>query len=168
MSPKRFQKEEIPVFPGDCICSDEDIVLSAILGSCIAVVLYDGAKKLGGLNHTMLSPEEAPDKSTLYGRYSLDTLLEEMLLKGAKQENLIAKVFGGASLYNPSAPSSLQVGRGNISFAFQYLMEKRIPIRSSDTGDTISRKVYLFPQTGKVLLKRLADRPLLAALEEKQ
>ena len=36
------------------ICHSKDIVLSTILGSCVAVCMYDPVQNVGGLNHYLL------------------------------------------------------------------------------------------------------------------
>jgi len=78
---------------------DTEQPLSTLLGSCIAVCLFDPFLKIGGINHFML-PEMGHRKhgdvdSLLSGNFAMEALLNALLVKGAKKVRLQAKAFGG-------------------------------------------------------------------------
>lgn len=160
----KFNKKEVILHPGDYFCSNEDIVLSTILGSCISVVLYDGSKQQAGLNHfllpkigTAINSELVVEKSARYGLYAMEVLINEMMKMGSEKSALIAKVFGGASMFTPSDIAK-GIGYTNTQFALNFLSKEGIPIIASNTGDNSGRKIYLFPRTGKVLMRKIHSK----------
>ena len=47
------------------------------------------------------------------------------------------------------------VGARNAQFALDYLERERIPVKARDVGGENARKVYLFVETGRVLVKEI-------------
>jgi chemotaxis protein CheD len=138
------------------------MVLVTVLGSCVAACIRDKTNGIGGMNHFML-PKSTHEKggwvsaSARYGAYAMEVMINQILKQGAKRENLEAKVFGGgAVLKNMHAMS---VGDDNAKFALEYLRKERIPVIAEDLLGEFPRKVYFFPTTGKVLVKKLNSLP---------
>ncbi|MDC7234269.1 MAG: chemotaxis protein CheD [Spirochaetales bacterium] len=157
----KFNKKEIILHPGEYFCSNEDVVLSTILGSCISVVLYDETKKQAGLNHFLLpklgstiNSDILGEKNARYGMYAMEVLINDMMKLGSEKSALKAKVFGGASMF-PGKGKEEGVGYVNTQFALQFLIKEGIPVIASNTGDVLGRKIFLFPQTGRVLLRKI-------------
>ena len=149
-----FQKDIVTIHPGEYYSTDEDIYIATVLGSCISIALFDMTIHLGGLNHFMLPKsgrEEVPTEDE--GRFG--NFAVELLKKGAKHENLRAKVFGGGNVLETSSTKMSMTGINNINFALSYLETERIPIVVNDTGGIFPRKIYFHPQTSKVYLKRI-------------
>ena len=112
------------------------------------------------MNHFLLPGEVKPGQAlfgaaSLYGMYAIDVLVNELMKLGTERKRLRAKVFGGAAMltFSGSGPSS--VSESNIAFAFEYLNKEGIPVLASDVGGRVARKIWLFPETGQVLLRRL-------------
>ncbi|TVR87352.1 MAG: chemotaxis protein CheD [Spirochaetaceae bacterium] len=146
--------------PGEFYASGEDLIISTVLGSCIAVVFYDPVRRIGAMNHFMLPGTQRDDgyfdtEGGKYGMYAMELAINEMLKLGARREQLRCKVFGGAHVLRGGPSNEASVPQNNINFAFNYLETERINVESSDVGGTVARKVLLFPQTFKVLLKRI-------------
>ncbi|MCZ7127370.1 hypothetical protein O6380_23755, partial [Salmonella enterica subsp. enterica] len=82
----------------------DDVVLTTVLGSCVAACIRDEKAGVGGMNHFMLPDDEnaGPDRvlsaSMRYGCYALEVLINELLKMGARRERLEAKVFGGGAV----------------------------------------------------------------------
>ena len=96
---------------------DSEKPLSTLLGSCVAVCLFDPQLRIGGLNHFML-PEMGRSKnsdvdSLLSGAYAMEALLNALLVKGAKKPRLQAKAFGGGTIIDTDggSPSILRRSR---------------------------------------------------------
>lgn len=166
----RFDRDVLTIHPGEYYVTREDMIIATVLGSCIAVALYDPNEKAGGLNHFMLPG--VMDKSDLirnpnakYGMYAMELLVNELMRVGLEKRHLKAKVFGGASVIRLPEGGSTKIPRSNIDFAFEYLAKEDIPIVSSDVGGKIARKILFFPRDGKILLKRIGS--VLANLVEK-
>jgi len=157
---RKFDREVTVIHPGEYFVTDEDIIISTVLGSCVAVALYDPTLKQGGLNHFMLPGEIDRqsaffDESGRYGMYAMELLINDLLKRGARKRNLIAKVFGGGHVLNTAQG---RIPESNITFALQFLETENIPIASRDVGGTDARKIFFFAKTSRVLLKRFGGQ----------
>ena len=141
--------------PGELYASKRNILIVTVLGSCVSACVMDPVARIGGMNHFML-PDRAGNNTLLseparYGAHAMEMLINNLLSMGARRERLEAKVFGaGRVLANMS-----DVGARNAQFALEYLERQRIPVRARDVGGEHARKVYLFVDTGKVLVKEI-------------
>ncbi len=150
------------IHPGEYKVSDEDIIISTVLGSCVSVALFDPVKKQGGMNHFLLpryGNGEVTEKSLIqqefrYGLYAMEILINSLMKMGSRKNSLIAKVFGGSEMFEISSRVT-NVGKQNREFALLYLENENIPVISSDLGGPLGRKILFFPKTGKILLKKL-------------
>lgn len=147
------------IHPGEFHATGDPVIISTVLGSCIAVALYDAKAKIGGMNHFLLPG--TIDKAHLYttseGRYGLfamELLINQMLKLGAKKERLEAKVFGGARMFKfDTTGITGGVSESNVEFAHEYLHTEGIRIISEEVGKNYARKVLFLPDTFQVFLK---------------
>jgi len=129
----------------------------------VALVLIDTSLRAAGMNHFLLprpvtNAALLRDPAALFGMAAMDLLINEMMRLGSTRASLKAKVFGGASLFPlPGLPMG-KVAQSNIDFAFDYLDREGIPVLVSDVGGTQPRKIWLFPESGQVLLSRLGSK----------
>lgn len=168
----KFNKKEVILHPGDYFCSNEDIVMSTILGSCISVVLYDESKRQGGLNHFLLprigkstQPDIIEEKSARYGVHAMEVLINDIMKMGSQKSALKAKVFGGASMFGPTNKGN-GVGYINTQFALQFLAKEGIPIIASNTGEDVGRKIFFFPKTGRILLRKIHSKTKIREIKK--
>ncbi|WP_028449297.1 MULTISPECIES: chemoreceptor glutamine deamidase CheD [Chitinibacter] len=155
---KNFQSEAAKILPGEYYVTTRDMVLVTVLGSCVAACIRDVVTGIGGMNHFMLpdSHEEMASVnglSTRYGTYAMEMLINQLLKNGASKNRLEAKVFGGGNVLRGFTVNN--VGLRNADFVKSFLALERIPIVAQDLLDIYPRKVYFFPQTGRVLVKKL-------------
>lgn len=123
-----------------------------VLGSCIAVCLYDPILKIGGINHFMLPLWNGIElASPKYGNIAIEKLIEKLNSLGSKTSQLEAKIFGGAN----QVSTILNIGERNILVAKQLLSEHKIPIKAENVGGTKGRKIIFETSTGSVLMKFL-------------
>ncbi|AFG38071.1 chemotaxis protein CheD [Spirochaeta africana] len=162
--------------PGEYHATGDPVVISTVLGSCIAVVLYDRKARIGGMNHFLLPG--SVDRTHLYttseGRYGLfamELLINRMLKLGAAKERLEAKVFGGARMFKFDNTGTIaRVSDSNVSFAFEYLHTEGIKIVSQEVGKDYARKVLFLPDTFQVFLKgirKTVDEQRILAEEQR-
>lgn len=132
--------------------------LSTLLGSCVAVCLYDPQARVGGLNHFMLPSfrrSNNDDVDTLLsGAFAMESLLNALLQKGAKKIRLQAKAFGGGTIINTSG-DALSIGLRNANFTREWLAREGIPLLASDFLGPWSRKVLFLPNTGDAFSRRM-------------
>ena len=169
----RFELKEVVLHPGDFFFSSDNIVISTILGSCISVAIIDRRLKRGGMNHFMLpfSSSNASEnlllgKNTRYGVHAMELLLNDFIKAGSRRSDLEAKVFGGGAMFEGQEGGG--VGLQNTQFALRYLSDERIPVSASDTGDKVGRKIYFFPSTGKIFLRKIRSVSRIVELRKQE
>ncbi len=140
------------LYPSSFFVSKEPYVVKTVLGSCVAVCLWDKRQKFGGINHYMLPTWNGNDlASPKYGNIAIEKLIEKMRSLGSRTEDLQAKVFGGGELLEiGNGRPSMMIGERNIMVARTMLAEKKIPILGSSTGGRKGRKIIFFTDTGEV------------------
>jgi chemotaxis protein CheD len=158
---RQFKCDAVKVLPGEYYFTNRNIIMTTVLGSCVAACVYDPLNKIGGMNHFLLpessslSATKPPVESMRYGSFAMDTLINDTLKLGAVRENLVAKVFGGGHVIEDM--KTLRVGSRNAKFVVNYLNDKGIKIVAEDMEDVHPRKIYFSPVTGKVMVKKLKD-----------
>ena len=148
--------DAVKLLPGEYFVSTRNMLLVTVLGSCVAACIRDVRLGIGGMNHFMLPESDVADNSNpgaRYGTYAMEVLIGHLLKLGARRENLEAKVFGGGNVL----PGLVQanVGHKNAVFVERFLRMENIRIAARDLAAGHPRKVYYFPQSGRVLVKRL-------------
>ncbi|WP_022942037.1 chemoreceptor glutamine deamidase CheD [Psychromonas hadalis] len=154
---KKFNCDAIRILPGEYYISTKNKLLMTVLGSCVSACIWDKKRGVGGLNHFMLPGKASADfnKSARYGNYAMEILINHIIQLGGKREDLVAKVFGGGKVMH--AFTALDIGKDNADFITNYLHNELIPILASDLGDIYPRRICFFPQTGKVMMRKLTD-----------
>lgn len=153
---RAFDSEAVKILPGEYFVTTSDLVLVTVLGSCVAACIRDPDRRIGGINHFMLPAANEADPlsaSARYGVYAMEILINHLIKLGARRSSLQAKVFGGGRVMATLTHS--QVGDRNSAFVREFLKTERIPVVAEDLLDIYARKVYFFPATGRVLVKKL-------------
>jgi len=154
---RTFDCDAAKILPGEFYFTAKDMMIVTVLGSCVSACLRDRVNGVGGMNHFMLpdrgDAESPVSASTRYGTYAMEVLINELLKAGARRENLEAKVFGGGNVL--SGLTVMNVGERNARFVREYLHAESIRIVAEDLNDIYPRKVYFFPRSGKVLVRKL-------------
>lgn len=138
--------QTITVVQGGYAVSDNPaVVLSTVLGSCVAVCLFDPQTKVGGMNHFLLANSAKGKSDDLkYGVNAMELLINRLLQAGAIRKNLQAKVFGGARM----TAHSNAIGSVNAAFAKDFLEKEGIVQLASSLGGEQARRVQFVPTTG--------------------
>ncbi len=156
---RTFDCEAAKIGPGEYYYTDQNMLIVTVLGSCVSACIRDVKSGIGGMNHFMLPDGGSADKdspvseSMRYGTYAMEVLINQLLKNGARRENLEAKIFGGGNVLRSF--TAMNVGERNAAFVKRFLTEERIRVTGEDLNDIYPRKVYFFPKTGKVLVKKL-------------
>ncbi|MBB3222499.1 chemotaxis protein CheD [Massilia umbonata] len=155
---RTFDCEAAKILPGEYYFTHKDMLIVTVLGSCVSACIRDRVSGLGGMNHFML-PDGGADAnspvsaSARYGTYAMEILINSLLKSGARRDNLEAKVFGGGAVLKGF--TAMNVGERNAAFVQTFLRNERIRVVAEDLNDVYPRKVYFFPRSGKVLVKKL-------------
>ncbi|WP_036168478.1 chemoreceptor glutamine deamidase CheD [Massilia sp. 9096] len=154
---RTFDCDAAKILPGEYYYTAKDMLIVTVLGSCVSACIRDRTLGLGGMNHFMLpdggDPGSPVSASMRYGTHAMEILINDLLKAGARREHLEAKVFGGGAVLRGF--SAMNVGERNAAFVINFLKTERIPVLAEDLNDIYPRKVYFFPRTGKVLVKKL-------------
>ncbi|MFL6658294.1 MAG: chemoreceptor glutamine deamidase CheD [Massilia sp.] len=155
---RTFDCDAAKILPGEYYYTPKDMLIVTVLGSCVSACIRDRVTGLGGMNHFML-PDGGGDinspvsASMRYGSYAMEVLINDLLKSGARRENMEAKVFGGGAVLRGF--TAINVGERNAEFVMNFLKVEKIRVVAEDLNDVYPRKVYFFPRTGKVLVKKL-------------
>jgi chemotaxis protein CheD len=153
---RTFDCDTAKILPGEYFFTGKDMAIVTVLGSCVSACIRDRVSGVGGMNHFMLpgGDVDSPVSASMrYGTYAMEMLINGLLKAGAKRENLEAKVFGGGNVLSNFI--AINVGERNAQFVRNYLKAENIRMVAEDLNDIHPRKVYFFPRTGKVLVKKL-------------
>jgi chemotaxis protein CheD len=137
------------------ITADPHVMLTTILGSCVACCLRDPLAGVGGMNHFLL-PEGAgagTDAGRRYGAYAMELLINEMLKVGARRDRLEAKLFGGGRMFN----ALKDVGLANADFAERFLADEGIPVVGGSLRGLGGRRLHYWPVSGRALQRAVTD-----------
>ncbi|MCC7310350.1 MAG: chemotaxis protein CheD [Sulfuritalea sp.] len=153
--PKDLERRARNINPGGWTVETERPI-TTLLGSCVAVCLYDPKLGLAGMNHFLLPSraKSAGDDTDviLAGDYSMEVLLNTMLTKGAAKQRIVAKAFGGGTIVTSIL---MAIGQRNADFAREWLDREGIRLTAQDFGGAWSRKVIFTPKGGDAFCRRL-------------
>jgi chemotaxis protein CheD len=133
---------------------NEELITYA-LGSCIALMLHDPKRRMGGMIHYMLpnadnSPDLANKEPAMFADLGVPLLFDNLIQRGSQPSDLVAKVAGGGSFI---ASSTLNIGRRNYLAVCEQLKKRNIPITAEDVGGAKSRTARLHVGSGAVSIK---------------
>jgi chemotaxis protein CheD len=139
--------------PGYIFVPAEPVTIHAVLGSCVAVCLWDQKRQVGGMNHFLWPFTSSPKEATpCYGNVATMELINMMERNGSKKKNLLAQVLGGAM---PKLVPNATVGAANVDIARSILQKRGIPICSEDVGGQMGRKIVFDTHTGHVMVLKV-------------
>lgn len=140
--------------PGQVFASAESRSVATILGSCVAVCLWDETLRAGGMNHFVLAEAGAQEQSARFAAPAIGQLLRELTALGSRRQSLVAKVFGGACVLRAMAPGH-HLGARNVEAAREVLRREGVRIVSEDVGGTRGRRVVFHTDDGSAWVRLL-------------
>ncbi|NJM16513.1 MAG: chemotaxis protein CheD [Bacteroidales bacterium] len=141
------------LYPAALFANRQPHLVNTILGSCVAVCLFDKALKIGGINHYMLPFWNGIGlASPKYGNIAIEKLYGQMLSFGSKHYNIEAKVFGGGEVIETKS-ANFNIGTRNVQFALETLEEMKIHVVGKSVGGKQGRKIQFISNTGEVRQK---------------
>ncbi len=131
------------------------------LGSCVAILLHDPAEGVGGLAHILLPSRSLSRSGDNPGRFpqtALPALLEELTALGADRRRLVARLVGGASMFQNLVPAgSMQMGDRNVIAVREVLNQLAIPIVAEVVGGSVGRSVWFHVGAGRVTVRSVGN-----------
>jgi chemotaxis protein CheD len=151
----------IPIVQGEHrVVTEPNVMITTVLGSCVAVCLQDNVARVGGMNHFLLA-EPTPGNVTAlcdmqrYGIHAMELLINEMMRHGASRERLRAHLYGGANIVKGLG----DIGGSNAAFARAFIRTEGIAVGHCDLGGRHARKVEFLPYEGKARSAIVHDVP---------
>lgn len=147
----------VKVFPGEFyITRKSDEVLLTVLGSCVSACIRDPVAGVGGMNHFMLAQHTSGSwgddlRSTRFGNFAMEKLINELIKAGCVRERMEIKVFGGGNVTD----TSNAIGSDNAEFVLRYLAAEGLRCAAKDLGGTQPRRIHYYPATGRVVRRLL-------------
>lgn len=151
------------------VSQDENVVITTLLGSCVAVSMHDPVVRVGGLNHFLLPGSfdgRDGDASGRLGVHLMELLINGLLKLGASRDRLQAKLFGGAKTVRGLS----DIGSLNVRFGQDFLHREGIQLLPGSTGGEVGRRLQFWPASGRVRQAFMAhvddaviSRPAVAA-----
>jgi chemotaxis protein CheD len=154
--------------------TNDHILRSSGIGSCVVITLFDPVKKVGALGHPMLAELTISDlprasessgegdnhKSKIINQKSLrfieptiDAMITELTKIGGIKSRLEAKVVGGANMFKVFDKNPKSTGAHNAEAAKKKLEKEGIKIIANDTGGNVGRSVAFDLTTGLIEVK---------------
>lgn len=128
-------------------------ILQTVVGSCVAVCLWDKKRKIGAMNHFLFPVTRRKDKATpKYGNVAMIVLTRMMFDEGCQPENVKAHIIGGGY---PEGTTEHSIGKENVRIATEALHQKGIRITSADIGGTVGRKILFDVETGEIAVLKV-------------
>jgi chemotaxis protein CheD len=156
----RFGKTLFILYPGDYFATFDDCLIATITGSCVAVCLYDGVRRIGGVGHFILPGAMGTegliaDEVAKQGIACLEHLMGEIVKRGGTRKSLRATLYGAGSFSESGAQGV--TSSGNIQFLHEYFTFEKINVSREDLGGNLRRKIFFCPQTGASFRKFLKN-----------
>ncbi|MEO8295406.1 MAG: chemotaxis protein CheD [Gemmatimonadota bacterium] len=137
--------------------SSGDVLVTYGLGSCVAIILYDPARKVGGLAHIMLPSRSLARRDDIVGKTpqtGVPALIERLVLLGGNARRMTGRLVGGASLFaSLTPPGSIQMGERNVVASREVLHQHGIPITGELVGGETGRSVWFSLAEGTVTVR---------------
>lgn len=145
--------EKVFLYPANIHVAIQPVCIATLLGTCVAVCLWDPRTKIGGMNHYLLPLWNGEGlASPKYGNIAIEKLVEQLEYRGSEKRNMVAKIFGGRA-NSDSGSVAYNIGLRNAQIAKQLLAELQIPILAENVGGDHGMNIRFDTSNGVVMLK---------------
>ena len=141
-------------------CKAPDALITLGLGSCVGIAIRDPLTKVGGLAHIMLPDSKAIMNNNgvkeKFADTGIEELVKQMVALGANKNRLVAKIAGGATMFQLQGRSDImKIGERNIQASINKLNKMNIELLSQDTGENYGRTVTFYPENGEFHIRAI-------------
>jgi chemotaxis protein CheD len=142
--------------PGHLLICEAPTTITTILGSCVAVCMWDPTRGVGGMNHFMLPMTTAGTAAgPRFGAVAMEELVAKLRGLGARLPFLRARVYGGSCMFahmNPAAGNKVHLGTQNVNLALDFISRNGIELVDVQVGGSRGRKLLFQTDEGSVCL----------------
>ncbi|RAW00536.1 chemotaxis protein CheD [Pseudochryseolinea flava] len=144
--------EKVFLYPANIHVSLRPVCIATLLGTCVAVCLWDTRTKIGGMNHYLLPLWNGEGlASPKYGNIAIEKLISKMESYGANRRHMVGKIFGGRAQHDTRI--SFNIGERNAQIAKQMMSEYGIPVVAENVVGEHGMNIRFDTSTGVVKLK---------------
>ncbi len=153
-SPSVPSGREVAIQAGGVHSSSQGVTVRTLLGSCVAVCLYDPNVRIVGMNHFLLPADIGGGgrSPASFGVHSMELLINGLMKLGADRRRLVAKIFGGGSVIGGLTTA---IGERNVAFALEFLRDEGIQVVAQKVGATSALSVLFDTGTGMARVKEI-------------
>jgi chemotaxis protein CheD len=171
MNPPEMNLPVIYLKPAEIHITDKPSIVKTVLGSCVSVTLFHHRSKVGAICHALLpycrgntACKDGCAEGFKYVDCSIRHMLGQFRSLGIGLQEIEVKLFGGADMFIARAGERETVGAQNIVAALRIIAREHLHLCASDTGGNQGRRIFFYPHTGEIFLKRLGkgERELAA------
>jgi chemotaxis protein CheD len=144
----------IYLHPGQMCFCDRPSRVETVLGSCVAITMWNPRLRIGCICHAVLPRNGGAQDPLKYVDTSIQSMLQVLERHSSRRQDVEVKLFGGASMRRQT-PNRKSVGSQNVDAAIALLSGEGFTLRTSDTGGTAGRKLLFYTATGEVFVKRI-------------
>ncbi len=157
MHPLQTDLPVIYLKPGELYLGDQPTVVTTVLGSCVSLVFFHPARRLGAICHALLPTNKQEENSFRYVDSAFDWMLKQFQSRDIPLNQIQVKLFGGADVLEcyEGKCRVVTIGQQNIRRALEIVKDHGLLVQVSDLGGTYGRKLFFFTHTGEVLLKKV-------------
>jgi chemotaxis protein CheD len=149
IGPPDAQHQRVNIVQGEYFVTDDpNVVVTTLLGSCVAACIRDPVARVGGMNHFLLPGPELRarvSEAERYGVHLMELLVNGLLQRGARKDRLEAKLFGGAR----TVEGLSDIGARNADFAERFLQNEDIALIGGSLGGDCGRRLQFWPVLGR-------------------
>ncbi len=145
--------------PGELIFSKKPVIIKTVLGSCVAVCIYDKLNGYGGMCHFLLPESMENGLTTKYGNIAIKLLINKFLKAGSEKKFLEASIVGGAFIIF-GEKEIFFIGDRNIEVATNIINRNKIHIKSADTGGERGKRVVFNTLTNQLIVREFQQKNL--------
>jgi chemotaxis protein CheD len=158
-----LERREITVHAGQHYASREPCLITTVVGSCIALALWDPKARVGGLAHVLVPPLDDAEEATRFGAQAIDLLVCSMMKAGADRLQMRATAVGAARLLTIDEGEA-SVARRTLRFIRDFIARDGYPLMLEDTGGEAPRRLSFETDTGRATVGPVPRTRLLAEL----
>jgi chemotaxis protein CheD len=142
--------------PGEVLVTRTPMLVSTVLGSCVAVTLFSPSRGFGAICHAMLPHNDGREVDMRYVDTALQYLYQNVV-KHSAAHDLVVKLFGGAQVLDTGerAAERQTIGDQNVMMADAVLTSLGLDVAARDTGGPRGRKLFFCTRTGDVYVRRM-------------
>ncbi|MGR3319951.1 MAG: chemotaxis protein CheD [Candidatus Anammoxibacter sp.] len=150
-----IERKNVLVKPGDLCFPEKTNLLCAVVGSGVAITVFDTKRRCGGMCYYIKPLRNNPNEtSTSFACPSIIGLLNMLLGSGSQLKYLEAQLYGGAA--NQKAEGHINgLGDQNVNVAKEILNLQNVRIVGTGIGGTYGRKVVFDTSSGETVIAKV-------------